>query len=81
MIQEAFPCLTETASGSHPCSVVSVAYDQTSFFHGGNTGSNPVGDAKSIIYKNDVYSLFGFSRNAANGRPAGIPRAGKCWAS
>src|SRR5260370_11745047 len=40
MIHEAFPSLTETASGSHPCCVVSVSY-----FHGGNTGSNPVGDA------------------------------------
>jgi hypothetical protein len=45
------------------------------FFHGGNAGSNPVGDAKSIIYRNNVYSLF--SRDAASGRPAGIPRAGK----
>jgi len=33
MIHEAFPTLTETALGS---------------FHGGNTGSNPVGDAKSF---------------------------------
>src|SRR6266481_2219095 len=43
MIHETFPSLTETASGSHPCCVVSVTY-----FHGGNTGSNPVGDAKSF---------------------------------
>src|SRR6266436_1665289 len=46
MIHEAFPYLTETASGSHPCCVVSVTYDRTQCFHGGNTGSNPVGDAK-----------------------------------
>jgi len=46
MIHELFPSLTETASGSHPCCVVSVTYDRTSYFHGGNTGSNPVGDAK-----------------------------------
>jgi len=46
MIHELFPSLTETASGSHPCCVVSVTYDRT-HFHGGNTGSNPVGDAKS----------------------------------
>src|SRR5438270_2415411 len=38
---------TETASGSHPCCVVSVTYPRPSPFHGGNTGSNPVGDAKS----------------------------------
>jgi hypothetical protein len=42
MIHELFPSLTETALGSHPRCVVSVTYD---FFHGGNTGSNPVGDA------------------------------------
>jgi hypothetical protein len=31
MIHELFPSLTETASGSHPCCVVSVTYDRTSF--------------------------------------------------
>jgi hypothetical protein len=36
MIHEAFPYLTETASGSHPCCVVSVTYDRTSYFHGGD---------------------------------------------
>jgi hypothetical protein len=46
MIHELFPSLTETASGSHPCCVVSVTYHRPSYFHGGNTGSNPVGDAK-----------------------------------
>jgi hypothetical protein len=45
MIHELFPSLTETALGSHPCCVVSVTYDRASYFHGGNTGSNPVGDA------------------------------------
>ena len=35
MIHETFPSLTETASGSHPCCVVSVPYDRTSYFHGG----------------------------------------------
>ncbi len=45
MIHELLPSLTETASGSHPCCVVSVTYDRTQCFHGGNTGSNPVGDA------------------------------------
>src|SRR5258708_39939137 len=40
MIHELLLSPTETASGSHPCCVVSVTY-----FHGGNTGSSPVGDA------------------------------------
>src|SRR6266436_398593 len=30
MIHELFPSLTETASGSHPCCVVSVTYDRIS---------------------------------------------------
>src|SRR5260370_41922304 len=47
MIHELLLSPTETASGSHPCRVVSVTYDRT-HFHGGNTGSNPVGDAKSF---------------------------------
>ena len=55
MIHELFLSLTETASGSHPCCVVSVTYDRTSF-HGGNTGSNPVGDAIKIN-KLQNYSL------------------------
>ena len=58
MIHELFPSLTETASGSHPCCVVSVTYDQTSYFHGANAGSNPAGDAKSKTYRRNVYSLF-----------------------
>ena len=43
MIHETFLCLTETAFGSHPCRVVSVTYRKLRPFHGGNTGSNPVG--------------------------------------
>src|SRR6516162_11122485 len=46
MIHERLPTLTETAFGSHPCCVVSVTYVKTHCFHGGNTGANPVGDAK-----------------------------------
>jgi hypothetical protein len=49
MIHELFPSLTETASGSHPCRVVSATYRKLRPFHGGNTGSNPVGDAKLDI--------------------------------
>ena len=48
MIHETFLCLTETAFGSHPCRVVSVTYRKLRPFHGGNTGSNPVGDANLI---------------------------------
>src|SRR6266481_8677738 len=48
MIHELLLSPTETASGSHPCCVVSVTYHRPSYFHGGNTGSNPVGDASLI---------------------------------
>jgi hypothetical protein len=48
MIHELLLSPTETASGSHPCCVVSVTYHRPSYFHGGNTGSNPVGDANKI---------------------------------
>ena len=36
MIQELFPSLIETASGSHPCRVVSVTYRKLRPFHRGN---------------------------------------------
>src|ERR1700674_304883 len=42
MIHELLLSPTETASGSHPCCVVSVAYQRPSYFHGDNTGSNPL---------------------------------------
>jgi len=45
MIHEAFPTLTETAFGGHPCCVVSVTYVRSHCFHGANEGSNPSGDA------------------------------------
>ena len=48
MIHELFPSLSETASGSHPCCVVSVPYGLVATFHGANAGSNPAGDAKPI---------------------------------
>jgi hypothetical protein len=47
MIHEGFLKLTETHFGGHPCCVVSISYKLCGPFHGGNTGSNPVGDAKS----------------------------------
>jgi hypothetical protein len=30
----------------YPCHLISVSYQAISHFHGDNTGSNPVGDAK-----------------------------------
>ena len=47
LIHELLLSVTKTAFGCHPCRVVSVTYRQLRPFHGGNTGSNPVGDAKS----------------------------------
>jgi hypothetical protein len=41
-MSEAFPKLTLRC---YPCRVVSISYQILSPFHGGNTGSNPVGDA------------------------------------
>jgi hypothetical protein len=32
---------------SHPYRIVSISYRWILHFHGGNTGSNPVGDAKN----------------------------------
>src|SRR5579863_2659808 len=49
MIHETFLCLTEPAFGRHPCRVVSVTYRKLRPFHGGNTGSNPVGDANHLV--------------------------------
>src|ERR1700686_3962662 len=59
MIHELFPSLTETASGSHPCCLVSVTYDRAQCFHGGNTGSNPVGDANFINHLQIPSRIFG----------------------
>ena len=49
MIHELFPSPTETAFGCHPCRVVSVTYRKLRPLHGGNTGSNPVGDANKTL--------------------------------
>jgi hypothetical protein len=44
--------LRNTAFGSHPRRVFSCSYELTGFFHGGNAGSNPAGDAIfSMTYK------------------------------
>jgi hypothetical protein len=74
MIHELLLSPTETASGSHPCRVVSVTYHRPSYFHGGNTGSNPVGDAN-----HDLASEFAALRCAFYRRSlvywAGTPSA------
>jgi hypothetical protein len=43
VIHELLPSVTETAFGSHPCCRSFSNYRQLRAFHGGNTGSNPVG--------------------------------------
>jgi hypothetical protein len=48
MIHELLLSPTETASGSHPCCVVSATYHRPSYFHGANEGSNPSGDANEF---------------------------------
>jgi len=48
MVHESLPILAENAFGSHPRRVFSVRYELPIPFHGANTGSNPVGDAKSF---------------------------------
>ena len=48
MVQLRFLKLTERAFGSHPHRVVSVSYGEPPYFHGGNAGSNPAGNAKSF---------------------------------
>jgi hypothetical protein len=58
MIHELLLSVTETAFRSHPCRAVSVTYRKLRLFHGANAGSNPAGDAKSITYWKNVYSLF-----------------------
>jgi hypothetical protein len=51
MVHESLPTTTTTLFGSHPRRVFSISYLLTGFFHGGNTGSNPVGDA-NIFWPN-----------------------------
>ena len=58
MIHELLPTPTETAFGSHPRCLVSISYDEPKSFHGGNTGSNPVGDAnKKVVYASTSLAL------------------------
>ena len=71
MIHELLLSPTETASGSHPCCVVSVTYHRPSF-HGGNTGSNPVGDAKSFQELAKRYLNVDTKRHNSDLIPMGI---------
>src|SRR5271169_947204 len=43
---------------SDRCLVITTRYSQSAPFHGANAGSNPAGDANSIVYRKNVYSLF-----------------------
>src|SRR5712691_10210529 len=40
------PSFLIMAADCPPCHIVSTSCPMSSYFHGGNTGSNPVGDAK-----------------------------------
>ena len=44
-VRKRVPSRPESASGCYPCRLVSTSYQTFSYFHGDNTGSNPVGDA------------------------------------
>ena len=46
MVQLFVPSVPLCGLVSHPYRVVSISYRRVFHFHGGNTGSNPVGDAK-----------------------------------
>jgi|SRR5580700_894930 hypothetical protein len=69
MIPETFLYLTETAFGNHPCRVVSITYCEAVPFHGGNTGSNPVGGR--ICFRDR------FSRLLANPGPSSASKDGQ----
>ncbi len=48
MVQLFVRCVSNCGLVSHPYRLVSMRYHRVSDFHGGNTGSNPVGDANKI---------------------------------
>ena len=52
MIHEGLPTLTETAFGSHPCCVVSVAYVRTYYFHGGDRVR--IREAANVAHENEL---------------------------
>ena len=49
MVHLPFLKLTEGVFGCHPHRIVSIRYGRGAPFHGGNTGSNPVGDAIASV--------------------------------
>ena len=87
MIHEAFPTVTETAFGSHPCRVVSVTYRKRRPFHGGNTGSNPVGDTKSNqrftrkldLHRDTGAACHGQRKNPATRRTRRLAQRSRWW--
>src|SRR5690242_2589726 len=60
MVHECVPAATSYAFRSHPRRVFSASYSLTGFFHGGNTGSNPVGDANKITNFRETAALVQF---------------------
>ena len=44
-VRQGVPSASKGHFGSHPQPVFSISYRHPKHFHGGNTGSNPVGDA------------------------------------
>jgi hypothetical protein len=52
------PSLPCRALQSDRCVVITALSSLFAPFHGGNTGSNPAGDARSISYGENFYSLF-----------------------
>src|SRR5215471_6249668 len=60
MVHEPLPTATSYASRGHPRRVFSTRYLLTGYFHGGNTGSNPVGDAnfqRSLHFGHDRVTI------------------------
>jgi acetyl esterase/lipase len=45
---EAVHAMSETAVRRYPCRQISITYHKSLHFHGGNAGSNPVGDASLV---------------------------------
>ena|ERR1035438_7319946 len=58
MIHELLPSLTETASRSHPCCVVSVTYDRTPYFHGDVTDEKVSGGNRVRSGSNKLANEF-----------------------
>jgi len=46
---------SKTTFTNQPCPINTISYDVQNPFHGGNTGSNPVGDANKIKHLHDSF--------------------------